>query len=123
MQYEESELGLRASSGVIEQGSTSEEPAAAENSPRGRKSNKYARESMPPTWSSTLDSSMTGNKLTIGMDSHDGSPSRTPSAESTPRAGTSGHGDVDLGVKRAGLGQSGTEKEVRRDGQYVHFRR
>ncbi len=123
MQYEESELGLKASSGVIEHDVA--EPNDAEMSPRGsgRKVNKYARESLPPTWSSSLDNTAMANKLAIGTDASNSPPGRMPYTETTPRAGIPGQaGEMHVG-KSASIGQSGTEKEVRRDGQYVHFRR
>jgi hypothetical protein len=124
MQYEESELGLKASSGVLEHDVA--DSNNTEMSPRGsgRKVNKYARESLPPTWSSSLDTSAMNNKLTIGMDTSDRTAGVMSCTETSPRAGLSGQpGDMDDAKRAAGFGQSGTEKEVRRDGQYVHFRR
>ncbi len=125
MLYEETELGLKASSGVIEH-EPSEPQSSLSGSPqgsKGRKINRYARESLPPAWnSSSLDSGATSNKLTIGMDAHERSPRPAASAEHTPRAEDS-PSRADPDSQRSNVVQSGTEKEVRRDGQYVHFRR
>jgi pyruvate/2-oxoglutarate dehydrogenase complex dihydrolipoamide acyltransferase (E2) component len=93
MQFEESELGLRQSSGVHGESSREKDDARAEKGER-----RHARESLPPAWASSLDSKPP--KVHVGDQSDE---------------------EGDEGKERRAMG--GIEKEIRKNGQWVHQRR
>lgn len=89
MLFEEAELGVKKTSGL-----GNESPERDEDEKR----NKYARESLPPAWSSSLD----------GMGKRLGLSEMTMEPEPVPEQT---------------LGEHETEREVRKNGHYVHSRR
>lgn len=92
MQFEESELGLRQSSGV--HGEVKSEKQENKQS-KPKSGPRHARESLPPAWSSSLDSAPRSN-VSIKGETRDGE-----------------------GFKK----DVGDEREVRKNGQWVHQRR
>lgn len=123
MQFEEQELGIKQSGGVHgESGSSggggggagrkSAQPhltegsdnaankAEEEDKERGKSNPRYMRESLPPTWSHSLDSGRPG-KVALG----------------NPRDGES------KGEESEGRKVVGDDREVRKNGHWVHHRR
>ena len=105
MQFEESELGLKQSGGVHGEGSGAKgghEDADEEhpNGTHGKNGPRYGRESLPPAWATSLDSSRPRKVPLRGEEGEDKSPEdgdgRRPVAD---------------------------EREVRKNGQWVHHRR
>lgn len=126
MAFEKKELGL--SGPPLESGAGDDEADSREGSER--RMNRGARESLPPQWLGNGDWGV--NTYPFGMpdDPPDdgGSTTGEPASNvATPRAAgrPTGSSPVDVKSKSKApeVSESGTEKEVRRDGQYVHFRR
>ncbi|WVW82985.1 hypothetical protein I302_105001 [Kwoniella bestiolae CBS 10118] len=122
MQFEESELGLKQSGGVHGDSSNGsghghssrsrsrnggEEDSSGEE--ERRKSNNRTRESLPPTWSHSLDITSSVNRI---------SPIEGTSKEGEGRDKKKGEEDADENRR-----QVGDEREVRKNGQWVHHRR
>ncbi|KAK6903031.1 hypothetical protein I203_108292 [Kwoniella mangroviensis CBS 8507] len=112
MQFEESELGLKQSGGVHGDGGDS---SGGEEERERRKMNNRTRESLPPTWSHSLDitSHYNRNRMSpLGGDAaHNG----------TEEKGRDEVDDEDEADKKRR--QVGDEREVRKNGQWVHHRR
>ncbi|WWD10042.1 hypothetical protein V865_008175 [Kwoniella europaea PYCC6329] len=112
MQFEESELGLKQSGGVHGDGGDS---SGGEEERERRKINNRTRESLPPTWSHSLDITSHNNRNRMtplgGGASHDGSEEK----------GKDEVDDEDEADKKRR--QVGDEREVRKNGQWVHHRR
>ncbi|WVQ98806.1 hypothetical protein IAU59_005937 [Kwoniella sp. CBS 9459] len=116
MQFEESELGLKQSGGVHGEGGggggRKATPAGnghgqAENhEDRVNKNPRYMRESLPPAWSSSLDTHSR--------------PDRVSPIGTGDQAGGKNVDDKD---EEKGRRQVGDEREVRKNGQWVHHRR
>lgn len=108
MQYEESELGLKGSTGI----STSPDRHTVDNADYEKDSvtrrNGHARESLPPAWGSQNASSADADE-----------------SVTTPRPLESSHRtELPSRADLAGGGDHrGMNKEVRKNGQYVHSRR
>ncbi|OCF71766.1 hypothetical protein I204_07829 [Kwoniella mangroviensis CBS 8886] len=129
MQFEESELGLKQSGGVHGDssshghGPSNRKPAVGdggdssggEEERERRKMNNRTRESLPPTWSHSLDitSHYNRNRMSpLGGDAaHNG----------TEEKGRDEVDDEDEADKKRR--QVGDEREVRKNGQWVHHRR
>ncbi|WVR05164.1 hypothetical protein IAU60_002176 [Kwoniella sp. DSM 27419] len=107
MQFEESELGLKQSGGVHGEGGGGGRSGESRSGPndadegRGGKNPRYMRESMPPVWSSSLDSFSKPQRITVGTDE----------GSLVGEEGNDGRRPV------------GDEREVRKDGHWVHHRR
>ncbi|TYJ56669.1 hypothetical protein B9479_002599 [Cryptococcus floricola] len=106
MQWEESELGLKVSGGVHGDGGGRK----AGPGPAGdgeEKNNRYMRESLPPTWSASFDT-------------YSRPPNLSPA--NGDGAGAEGDGARDNGQddERQAVGD---EREVRKNGVWVHHRR
>ena len=115
MQFEESELGFKQSGGVHGEGSrksgaggpSADKGTGGESSDEGggssRMNPRYMRESLPPAWASaSMDSGRPKKKIT-GDDGHDN------------------RGEEQGEEERRGA--MGEEREVRKNGQWVHHRR
>jgi hypothetical protein len=106
MQYEESELGLKQSGGVHgDSGGGGGGGKKKDDDSEGggeRDGRRHMRESLPPAWSSSLDSRPPRVVGPHGGDHGDGQ----------------SQGEADEGRRRGG-----EEKEVRKNGQWVHSRR
>ncbi len=133
MQYEESELGRKSMRNADggDGGAERDSPQRGDGINGSRRKNQYSRESLPPTFAASLDSSAM-TKLTIGSDEPylaNGSGSNTP----RDGQGYPAHHHNSSPIKRSdgsGSGhhlnhahERGSETEVRKNGQYVHFRR
>jgi hypothetical protein len=112
MQFEEAELGLKQSGGVHGEGSGGGRKAPREGQDdegngddRKRVNPRYMRESLPPTWAASLDSKPPRPLPIGGTDSDD-------------QADSGGDGQNEQ--ERRPLGN---EREVRKNGQWVHHRR
>lgn len=101
MQFEEAELGLKQSGGVHNEGSgrKNREPDDDQASNKGsqRPNPRHMRESLPPAWAASLDSGHT---------------TRVPI-----------HGEESPAEEDSGRKAVGDEREVRKNGQWVHHRR
>lgn len=112
MQFEEAELGLKQSGGVhgeSQRGTDDEEEREVEEESQSQKKKgtksrpgpRHMRESLPPAWAASLDSGMAAP------------PGRVPL-----------HGEEDVKEvpeeRRKGMGD---DREVRKNGQWVHHRR
>ncbi|WWD16052.1 hypothetical protein CI109_100477 [Kwoniella shandongensis] len=104
MQFEESELGLKQSGGVHGEGSSGGGKDADEEEHGGpaKPNPRHMRESLPPAWSSSVDSYKRPPKVSPLGSGEDGE---------------KGKGDEE------GRHQVGDEREVRKNGQWVHQRR
>ncbi|OCF45442.1 hypothetical protein I317_00688 [Kwoniella heveanensis CBS 569] len=116
MQFEESELGLKQSGGVHGEGGGGRKATAGGSGSAGgdnghddrvNKNPRYMRESLPPAWSSSLDT-------------HSSRSDRV----SPILGGEEGKGrDSDARDEEKSRRQVGDEREVRKNGQWVHHRR
>lgn len=124
MAFEELELGLRGASGTMITTTNEELIETDRREASGRKGSDYNRQSMPSAWAGNNDNVVGTNKLTIGQDENEALHSNASSETNTPRVTPTHSTDVkDAKTRNAEIGERGTEQEVRRDGQYVHFRR
>jgi len=108
MQFEEAELGLKQSGGVHGDGSgrksggghREEDDDQAGKGQKGsqRPNPRHMRESLPPAWAASLDS---------------GQPKRVPIHSE----------EEDPAEEESGRKAMGDEREVRKNGQWVHHRR
>lgn len=127
MQFEESELGLKATSGMPTPGgggrgrgdhdkAASMEEQQTTNS-RSRR-NKYGRESLPPTWTSNDDDF---GRLPSQDAGHVATSGDQAVGDRQAKSGVGRHHLPSTGQDLAD--QMGMNKEVRKNGQYVHCRR
>ncbi len=97
MQFEEAELGLKQSGGVHGKG-TGRGEEDEDKAPKGN--SRHVRESLPPTWAS--------NSLDSGP----------------PKISPPGHDVIESEIPDArGRQRMGDEREVRKNGYYMHHRR
>ncbi|WVF72110.1 hypothetical protein IAT40_006922 [Kwoniella sp. CBS 6097] len=115
MQFEESELGLKQSGGVHGEGGAGRKTTAAsagqdddDRQDRVNKNPRYMRESLPPAWSSSLDTHSRPDRI---------SPIGGGGGDEGKNSGSDGKDD------EKSRRQVGDEREVRKNGQWVHHRR
>lgn len=119
MQFEEGELGLKASSGIATDSNNDKGANESERDNSQSRRNKYGRESLPPTWGPATDgnfvtSPVNGSEEPVDDDSV-ATPRQTATNKSTAQDFKQGMSDL--------ADQRGMNKEVRKNGQYVQFRR
>jgi len=119
MQFEEGELGLKGSTGIA---SDAKEDKASNDPDRDNsqsRRNKYGRESLPPAWGPATDGTLVSSPVPGPDDCVDEDGVATPRQaavnKSTPQDFKQGMPDM--------ADQRGMNKEVRKNGQYVQFRR
>ena len=100
MQFEEAELGLKQSGGVHGKSSDGDSEAEDKKTTKANTNPRHVRESLPPTWAS---SSLDSRSPRVSPPSHEPNKDE-PANEHAHR-------------------QMGDEREVRKNGYYVHHRR
>lgn len=119
MQFEEGELGLKGSTGITpdDKDDKASNEADRENSQSRR--NKHGRESLPPTWGPASDGAFVDSPSQGSderVDEEGVATLRQAAAnKATPQDFQRGLPDL--------ADQRGMNKEVRKNGQYVQFRR
>jgi hypothetical protein len=119
MQFEEGELGLKGSSGISTDSNVDKGANESDRDNSQSRRNKYGRESLPPTWGPATDGTFVTSPVR-GPDEpvdDDGvaTPRQAAANRSTPQDFKQGIPDL--------ADQRGMNKEVRKNGQYVQFRR
>lgn len=119
MQFEESELGLKNSTGISTNASDDDHGSGGDREGSTAKRNRYARESLPSVWNNTEE-----GRLDFGEAENVDSPVDDDRAP-TPRQAASGAGGCQgqSPLEPEMQDHRGMEKEVRKNGQYVHYRR
>ena len=118
MQFEEGELGTKGTSGI---GTTSESGQAEKDGETSQARRiRYARESLPPGWGSAADNGFISSPAPISTTNDTEDDTAATPRQATPNKVPAYKHQQDLSDL---ADQRGMNKEVRKNGQYVHFRR